>query len=999
MAFWLVLITIAVVWLIIRQRRGNVDRRQIDDLLQQMTRLEQRMATFERRTMPAAREGAVPVPPTAKPAEQYAPAGVVPHPSVPGPAFIPPPAAPWIPPPPQPPAPTFMPGPIARAATYAPPGTVPAVNRPAPQARPEPPKHSASLEERLGANWLNKLGIVILVIGVSLFLAYRLRTMGPQGKAAVGCVLSLGILVAGVLLERSSRYRVFARAAIGGGWALTFFVAYALYHVAAMQVISSQLVDLVLMIVVAFGMVWHSLRYKSQVVTSLAFLLAFLTVGISHVTLFSLVTGALLAAGLVYVVAREYWFELGLAGLVGVYLNHFLWLLRVLPEGGRPGHPFPEFAASAGLLLFYWFIFRLAYVLRAPRSRKEELLSSATAVLNSAGLMGLLKYQSSHPEWAFRGLLALGAAEMLWALFTWKRRRPAFIVLSTIASVLLLAAIPFHFSGSNWSLFWLLEAEVLFVAGVRLREPVFRRLGLLAGFATAIQLLAIGLAPILETGPSGHASRPLAIAIALLTGALIFWANAHLVPRHWPESIEHEVDRIALTMTSYAALLTAAVGLWLFFPNAWTAVAWMVAVVALGYAADRLASADLATQADLLAFLAILRLASINVELTTHWGVFSQRGVTVGLSAALFYAGMRRKMRARLLPAAAIPVVYSWVGAGLLGLLLWYGLRPISVAVSWGVLGLVFFELGFLLRRSYLRQQGYALLVASAIRIFFVNLNAGGTSHLNSPRVYTILPLVAAYLWVYERVHERQQRAEEASRVDRVMGIAAAWAAPVVLAALAYFELDSEWVCVAWAALVLVAILAGWFLRRPIFVAQSMVLLLAVFARATLFNLFSAPPISSAFWNGRTASIAATSVVLLLALPVAFSIRNRARELPVQSRGKFSWIVDHPEQGMFFAPLVLLTLFLAVQMRAGMITISWSALGVVVFLFALLVKERSFRLAGLGLLLLGVGKIICIDIWHAAPSDRYITLIVMGASLLLISFLYTRYREAILKLL
>jgi uncharacterized membrane protein len=32
-------------------------------------------------------------------------------------------------------------------------------------------KHSLSLEERLGANWLNKLGIVILVIGVTFFLA------------------------------------------------------------------------------------------------------------------------------------------------------------------------------------------------------------------------------------------------------------------------------------------------------------------------------------------------------------------------------------------------------------------------------------------------------------------------------------------------------------------------------------------------------------------------------------------------------------------------------------------------------------------------------------------------------------------------------------------------------------------------------------------------------------------------------------------------------------
>jgi hypothetical protein len=40
-----------------------------------------------------------------------------------------------------------------------------------------------------------------------------------------------------------------------------------------------------------------------------------------------------------------------------------------------------------------------------------------------------------------------------------------------------------------------------------------------------------------------------------------------------------------------------------------------------------------------------------------------------------------------------------------------------------------------------------------------------------------------------------------------------------------------------------------------------------------------------------------------------------------------------------------------------------------------------------------------IDMWKLAATDRYIALIVMGAALLLVSFLYTRYREAILKLL
>jgi uncharacterized membrane protein len=77
-------------------------------------------------------------------------------------------------------------------------------------------KHSLSLEERLGANWLNKLGIVILVIGVTFFLAYQLRTLGPLGKTVVGYVISVTLLIGGLLLERRKKYQIFARAGIGG---------------------------------------------------------------------------------------------------------------------------------------------------------------------------------------------------------------------------------------------------------------------------------------------------------------------------------------------------------------------------------------------------------------------------------------------------------------------------------------------------------------------------------------------------------------------------------------------------------------------------------------------------------------------------------------------------------------------------------------------------------------------------------------------------------------
>jgi hypothetical protein len=856
------------------------------------------------------------------------------------------------------------------------------------------PERKVSLEERLGQNWLNKLGIVTLVVGLALFLGYKLRTLGPVGKSATGMALALGLLAAGLLLERRAQYRLFARAAIGGGWALTFFVTFALYHVAAMQVLHSQGLDLMLMMAVAAAMVAHSLQYKSQVVTSLAFLLAFVTVGISEVTLFSLVAGLVLASGLIFVAARQRWFELALAGLVGVYVNHFLWLHRVLPNGGQPGHTFAAFLPSATLLLFYWLMFRLFYVLRVPETRRQELTGSLTAVLNSAGLMSLLKYQSSHPEWAFWGLLALGSAEMVLAFVARRRYRMGFIVLSSIASLLLLAAVPFRFSGSPWSGLWLLQAEMLFLVGVQMRETVFRRIGILAAFAATVQLIALDVSPIFSLRmQQPDATRHPAVALTLFSAAALFWFNAEFVPRRWSDVVAEELDRAALDVLSYVAAASALLALWVFFPAGWTAVAWLAAAMLLGLVADKLDSHALATQTDAMAVAALIRIASVNFEVDGHIGVLSMRAITISLSALLLYLQMRRKTPSAALQAKAIAAAYSWAASALLGTLLWYELQPVGVAVAWGIFGLILFELGLGTRRAYLQQQGYALLAASFLRIFFANLGLDRGTHLLSESVYTVVPLIAAYLWVYQRLTAKP----DASLAEQRTANVAAWAGVIAATSLLYFEVRPVWVLLAWALLALVLIVLATVLHRTIFLLQSLALLFAAAVRALLFNLFIPRALSAGIVESRVFCVGAACVLMLVALPFAFRLRSRSVER--QREDAYSQVLFRPEQPFFFVPLALTTLLLAVELRAGMITIGWSAQGVLVFLFALTVKERSYRLAGLALLLLGVAKILTVDIWHANPSDRYITLIVMGAALLSVSFLYSRYRETLLRFL
>src|SRR3972149_6815131 len=65
---------------------------------------------------------------------------------------------------------------------------------------------AADWEAVIGGKWLNKIGIVVFVIGVALFLGYSLRYMGPLGRVATGVGTSRTMLFGGGLPHRVAKY-------------------------------------------------------------------------------------------------------------------------------------------------------------------------------------------------------------------------------------------------------------------------------------------------------------------------------------------------------------------------------------------------------------------------------------------------------------------------------------------------------------------------------------------------------------------------------------------------------------------------------------------------------------------------------------------------------------------------------------------------------------------------------------------------------------------------
>jgi hypothetical protein len=179
-----------------------------------------------------------------------------------------------------------------------------------------------------------------------------------------------------------------------------------------------------------------------------------------------------------------------------------------------------------------------------------------------------------------------------------------------------------------------------------------------------------------------------------------------------------------------------------------------------------------------------------------------------------------------------------------------------------------------------------------------------------------------------------------------------------------------------------------------VFVDQAIVLTAAAAWRAIAVNLFLMPA-GGTWWQGRTG----TTTLTALALAVMFAVAHRARRLGALPAGLVErTLAVRADDTSFFATVTLATSMLAVILPHGFVTLAWGVEGLVVFLVALWAGERRYRLTALALLLLCVVR-IGIDVWAISAQERWITLVVVGALLMLVSFLYSRCRDMLRRLL
>jgi uncharacterized membrane protein len=868
----------------------------------------------------------------------------------------------------------------------------------------------ADLEERLGANWLNKIGTAAFVIGVALLLNYSMHYLGARGKIVLGYSLSSVLVATGVFGERTKRYRIAARAVLGGGWALAYFTTYALHNIAMVRLVNSPGLGFALLFAVAVAMVLHSLKYDSEITTGFAYLLAFATVAVSEIQMGGLVASALLAASLAVTLRARKWFAVEPLAIVATYTVHWMWLNQVYERVG--GHkPFPEFAASVTLLSLYWAIYLVSYFLREEKGERETQLLTGSFLLNAAGYLVLLHYQSFHPEWRFYFLLAAGG--VYFGVSAWSRyagRRWGFVLASTLGAALMIAAIPYRYSGGRLEIFWLIETEALLIAGWRLLDKHLRALAWVGATVLGTYVAINDLGPRFDKWRPPDPKR----GWLLLALATAYFIDGQLKSRLGKDS--SEVDRLALPTVSVAATIFLLAAAWVTLPFFWTAVAWVVLGVALVEASRMVGDGILRYCGHGAVLLAVARLLVVNMARVDTWHNVSLRLITVSLCCAILYLASRRLLPVRAAgEVAAVPrdgnagmvsgwlsgfggiaTVYTAAATLLIALLIWDEAATAAVGLAWGLFGLSLLETAELLREKPLLVQGRLLLLASFGRVFIADLNSTSRVGPLAAPVITVTVLATTYFYAAFST-------QESPRVRATL----LWFGTLSFVALARFELRVEWVAVGWAAMAVVLYGVARYLRETTFREQSYAMTLLAGIRCAFDNFYQLSPWH--FTNVRTVTVVACALLFYLLFAVSKLRKQPANTMHAQKPAgnglkgvvhvAWFWIETHEQHLFFFVPTILLTVLLSLEVRRGFLTAAWGVEGLVVFLAVLKMDERAYRWFSLLLFLLCAGRVVTVDVWNLDALGRIVSFLGLGSALLVVSFLYARHRELLRRVL
>jgi len=347
-------------------------------------------------------------------------------------------------------------------------------------------ENNPDLEKFIGENLINKIGILILVLGISFFVKYAIDKNWINETARVAIGILSGTLVMGVAHKLKKNYIAFSSVIVAGAISIYYFtiaIAFHDYH------IFSQTVAFAIMVVVTAFSAFVSVNYDRQELAVLSLIGGFAVPFMvstgqgNYVVLFTYI--AILNVGILAIAYYKKWNLVTILSFVFTTILFLSWNVTEIAENKLPHQGAFIFAT-----LFY-FIFSITVVINNVRNKgifstiEYFIITANTFVYFGIGLSIIQDAQLQ-----LKGLFTLSLAvyNFIYTAVLFKKfglEKNAVYLLIALVLTFVTLTIPIQFEGNHITLFWACEAVMLFWLSQKSKISLFKL------SAVAVQVLMV----------------------------------------------------------------------------------------------------------------------------------------------------------------------------------------------------------------------------------------------------------------------------------------------------------------------------------------------------------------------------------------------------------------------------------------------------------------------------------------------------------------------------
>lgn len=331
------------------------------------------------------------------------------------------------------------------------------------------------LEKFIGENLINKIGVLILVLGVSYFVKYSIDKGWISEEARVGIGILSGAMVLGIAHKLRAKYAAFSSVFVAGAIAIFYFTIAIAFH--DYKLFNQSIAFTIMVMITIFSCVISILYNRKELaVLSLigGFAVPFMvsTGAGNYKVLFTYIL--ILNSGILGIAYFKRWNIINILAFIFTILLFGGWFIKDIQIEK------PHYLGALVFGFLFYLLFVAMNIINNLRTKgvftnlELFILSSNTFLFYSLGMVALHDF---HPE--LRGVFTtgLGILNLIYALILYKKfglDKKAVYLLIGLTLTFVTLAIPIQFKGNYITLFWAAEAVLLLWLGIKSKITLYK---------------------------------------------------------------------------------------------------------------------------------------------------------------------------------------------------------------------------------------------------------------------------------------------------------------------------------------------------------------------------------------------------------------------------------------------------------------------------------------------------------------------------------------------